>query len=266
MSDFFSNLAGRLEGTVPVLRPRLPSLFENAPGAPMTARDAEPALVVEDMERDAGPAPPRRLEVRTASVEATPPEESEERLVEPSRRKQAKHGEVREERAETAERQVPAPSRRPARRRDEPSAPMAETLRDVPRPPAIEPARAPSLATEPPHPPQTIVRRSIVERHEEVHRFAPAAASAPQPAAARAAPLQNVTPAPPPFAPPRSALPQGMRHELREQAKPAARQEAGESTIHVSIGRAEAEASPRRKTAETSPVMSLDEYLRSRVR
>jgi hypothetical protein len=61
-----------------------------------------------------------------------------------------------------------------------------------------------------------------------------------------------------------------MRQELREQAKPAARQEAGESTIHVSIGRidirAEAEASPRRKSAETSPVMSLDEYLRSRVR
>lgn len=272
MSDFFSSLAGRLEGTVPVIRPRLPSLFENAPGPATSARDAEPSLVVEDVEREAS-ASPRRRERPAMPAEPPRPEETEERPAERPRRKQAKRGDVREEGAGAAERPAPVPlqSRNPVRRRDEAPAPAAETLRDAPRPAAVEPIRARSLPLEQPRLPQTIVQRSVVERREEIHRIAPAAAAVPPPGAARSEPLQHLTPTPPPFAlSPQPALPQGVRQDVREQIKPETRRDVQEPTIHVSIGRidirAETEASQRRKPSEASPVMSLDEYLRSRVR
>lgn len=270
MSDFFASLAGRIDGTLPVLKPRLPSLFES--GGEQLSRDDTPALAVESTEREAVPLAPIHRETPKAATAPARPVATEESPIEPPPRTSSKRNVVREDGAPAVEFQ-PAPYRirRAATRRDEQSdAPPSV----VPPRTAVEPApptvRAAPAAMDVP---LAHLERVVIERHREI-----AADPRPMPSQRAAAvpskplmPLHYATPATPPFALPSPLLPQSARPAAtREQARPASPRETAEPTIHVSIGRieirAETEARPRRKQAEASPVMSLDDYLRSRAK
>ncbi|MBV9992201.1 MAG: hypothetical protein JOZ72_13030 [Alphaproteobacteria bacterium] len=270
MSDFFSSMAGRIDGTLAVLKPRLPSLFENGNGH--LARDEAPA--VESAEREAAPPIPRDVPKPAIAHPAPAAAVADERPAEPQRRKEARRGIVREESVQASEPQpAPRQSRKMAARSELPEAvPSVAPPRDArePAPPVVQAA---PLAIETPEPRVG----SPTAARPEAPVWSPRPAPAPQQraAAVRPAPLlplQRATPAPPPFAPPPSSLlPKSARASVRDQARPAPPHgKTEEPTIHVSIGRidirAETQAQPQRKPVHASPVMSLDEYLRSRAK
>jgi hypothetical protein len=273
MSDFFSRLAGRLEGTLPVLRPRLPSLFENAHGMPWLGDEVAPSQAIKDTEREPEPSPPLSHEMERAPYRSVPPA-AEEGANETRHRVRTRHStDIREERGESEEpSNQPVSARRQPRktiRPEAPHAPVAEPPRDTtrPLPLAVQAALLPVKRAQP-----ALVRgrTRAIDRAEKREQEASVTHDTPSPLRAPAAqpeapvPLRHVRPSPPPFAP----LPPMPPSSVRE--RPALSREAAEPTIQVSIGRidirAEREAAPRRKSAETSPVMSLDEYLRSRAK
>lgn len=274
MSDFFSSLAARLEGTLPVLRPRLPSLFENAHGMQWLDHEPAPSPAIKDTEGEPAPPPLLSREKERAPSRPAPPA-AEEGAKEPRHRmRMQRSADLREQREEHEDASnQPLPERRQARRTvrrpEAPHAPAAEPPRDIarPPPPAVHAALLPVKGAEPA---PVRARMRAIDQVEEREKEASVRHNTPLPPRAAAVPpqarvpLRHVVPLPPPFAP----LPPMLPRSVRERTAPS--REAAEPTIHVSIGRidirAETDAAPRRKSAETSPVMSLDEYLRSRAK
>ncbi len=326
MSDFLGDLAARLDGTAPVLRPRLPALFETPAaeaGLPAPRRQAEPdeGFTVESVAHEAPavpsrPAPPQQRpsqpppRAQAAPVEraadpfepaaspkpasianppplvpqpppprapfdtsAAPPADDPVDLPDtaPSPRKlqrrrtpQIASGDVEEpvtassrapfaaERAPDVAADLPdiaPPPARPQRRTTRQRAPQ---IADESAPP---PSRAPFAATPP-------VKTAPLAARETSATLASAAPQAVPDTPA----LPRLAPAPPPFAP----LPAPVQPSPRRPQMQAPPREAAEPTIHVTIGRIDIQASSAapapRKARETSPVMSLDDYLRSRAK
>lgn len=238
MSDFFSDLMARIDGTAAVLRPRLPSLFETpATQAPFPV---EPEVPVDAVERKNPSAPQAAPPPEPAPAQAAPPPypfrpamaSSSPRAVEAASpvRTEMHSRETRETRRETVRSATP-----PAFR-------SAENGRNAAD--AQDQARLPGRTAE-------------SETPRTVERVTSAPVAPVQPATTTAT-------VPPPFAP----APPKLRANLPPRAE-AAKREA-EPPIQISIGRIEIRATsdaPRpAKGSKPSPVMSLDEYLRSRSR
>ena len=241
MSDFFSNLAGRLLGVSEVVRPRLPALFETPEReAKLSVEDAGPAHAAPFSEPDDPPEPaaPAAIASRSAPLDFGPRDRPEKAVAQWA--------------PEAAALSPPKPSppleRPPAKRKV--AREKAETKsaleahherRGEPRPTNRKTERA---ATSPP---QAETPEPIAKREDQ-------APTGPKP-----------TPTTTPAAGSPFALPPAPRVSAK---RPEAQPRGSEPTIHVSIGRVEIRAtreqqSPRREK-ESSPVMSLDDYLRSR--
>ncbi|MDR3415529.1 MAG: hypothetical protein P4L83_05010 [Nevskia sp.] len=270
MNDFFASLAARVHGTHDAVRPRLPSMFESD-GAVQMPSEETTATAPHD-------------EARTASVAPPPAEPPAQRAPLPA--------------ADAA----PVPSRAPLQVVTErvQAAPAAAAKAAATTAPPVAAAAA---VQPPPLPPQRgdgetvrhtereVIRREVVERHpapppearrapqseppvEPQHKVMPRterpapmatlpAQESDDPFAPMASPQRSpaaVTPPAPPVLPrvePRPQPPQA----------PVQRRAAAEPAIQVTIGRIEVRATSapaeRRKTAGT-PVMSLEDYLRTR--
>lgn len=282
MSSFFGRLAARIRQTSGAVRPRLPLLFESTPSV-ARGRDAfgEPETVYEDSGDSASVAVrrPRRTtqspppvpssfaqpsvevsplstgapaRLRQSSFDQTVPTRPHE--VSPSvsaqieRAPQDASGAVvvakqvhTDPREALSERNRAEPVRRPS-----PEIRVASNVRtqlDGTGPGGAQPLPAPESAKT-----LTVIERSTVVRNVAV--------AAPSQAVPR---MTRAVPEPPPAIVPRVA------------AKPVVPERviasAGETTVHVSIGRIEVRAMPRpserRRVPAASAVMSLDDYLRS---
>jgi hypothetical protein len=279
MSDFLGDLAARLDGTAPVLRPRLSALFETPAGeagfaAPRRQTEPDNGFTIESVEHEA------------AAPLSQPPAPSRSKPAERSPRAVAPQPDIVADRSEDASPPTKSPRRRTPRiapsEVEEPTTPpprapfvsarstdTATGLPDTAPRPANPPRRA-ALQSTPrdsedapparaPFAPALIVPERPVTKHE----IAPVSAA--PPALRETVALPRLFPAPPPFAPLSPVTQPPRRPEM--QASP---REAAEPVIHVTIGRIDiqpsGEAPAPRKTRETSPVMSLDDYLRSRAK
>lgn len=288
MSDFFNALVERLDGPSLALRPRQPALFETQTGETRLSTTGragadEDTLVVEDTEHKAAPpstspsseapspTPRRRGSTRRATgpalaTIATPDVEASpgERPANPP--------------------STPEPVSRPAQGRREPPedrsdrdavfAPPRAPFREAATPEPELPRRAASRAVSPMTPPESDFTDSAPGRPTPAWRSASPPSEVPPPTGRADAPVPADTPAPSRAveAEPASMLrpaptPSPALHRLEAPRQP---REAGEQTIHVTIGRIEiratGEARSSRGAPEASPVMSLDDYLRSRAR
>jgi hypothetical protein len=243
MSDFLDRLAARAIGSDATLAPRLPSLFEPLPRAPLMtmADEGEASARV----RDAGPMPP-------AAAAAVPP----------PRPPLPAHGSIEPRTARTTPAEQ-VPLRLPER------APTMAPPVPVPPSRAATPARAmiaePSRATSVPEhaqatPPPVAPRASRPSRHEAAHPPTAVGALLPAPA-----PVFATTSGP--AAPAQHGRAAALRHPRDMQAGRESRT-SGEPVVHVSIGRLEvraapAAAAPPRRRDGPQP-SSLDDYLRQR--
>jgi hypothetical protein len=244
MSDFFSALAARVvqrpgERAASPVRPRLPALFETAPGgfSEDWGERADPAAAARPpLWQDASPPPQPAASPRLAApIEAAAPTATSA--------------------APQAWAEPPASSAPTASHAAPPTEP-ATPLRAGQAAPAAEIALAPAETTliE-----VTEVRRAASAAPAEA-RVAPAPVGAePEAAVVRLASPQ----APPPVAIAAPKIAQGAPPRPVEPPAPAP-----ETTIEVAIGRVEVRATPaapdRRSAAARSPVMSLEDYLQSR--
>jgi hypothetical protein len=286
MSDFFNALVERLDGPSLAMRPRQPALFETPIGEARlsTAGRAggdEETLVVEDTEHEASPpsaspeapspTPRRRGSTRRATSLSLTTIAAPDVETSP--------GELPESLPAT-----PAPAPRPAQGRREPpedrsdpdavSAPPRARFRETA---ALEPEAShreasrtgspmrrpePDLADTAPGRP-TPPWRSVAAPFEAAPPTGHVVASVAQdrPASSHSAETEPASVPRPAPTPPKGLQPLGAPRQPRE---------ASEQTIHVTIGRIEiraaGEARSSRGTPEASPVMSLDDYLRSRAR
>jgi hypothetical protein len=242
MSRLFSHLAARARGAAVLVRPRLPSLFEPAG----FSAAADPEVFSFESEAPASAARP------ASSVDLAPQVEPKREEAEP---------------LPTPSGQPPAAVSSEAPSARSPLPPISATSPPAPTPPnprpseqaALEPKRGPARETQGDRPgavqpsslPQSVSPPSAPT--------APTEPPSPTPAATfiRAQfPLRADAPRPPAIKPARDAT------RTRDAAHSAA-------PIQVTIGRievlAEAPTSPApRRGAAPSPVMSLDDYLRSR--
>jgi hypothetical protein len=247
MSGFFESLASRARGEALAVRPRLPGLFESAPG--QLFEKSEVFTIVER------PAPERPTHTAVPPAEVRVISNAPDRVV-------------------TAPAPTPVPAPPPA-----PPGPTAPTL-------AAEPLRTLLVVSPPPpmtsredvllptpvpievapdrswrdDPPPAAARRAPVQRSRDgdaTHSVTIPAPAAPPPALA-----------PPPRPSPREVVPRMARARPQlSQPAPPPRQE--ETTVYVSIGRIEVRAvqpppETRPRESAKSAVMSLDEYLQSR--
>jgi len=264
MSDFLTNLAVRSVGAAGAIQPRLPALFE----PPRPTGRSLPAPVIDspaEQTQDEVSQPPRNSDPASewAPVRRTP-------------REIPRPGEQPEEAQVTSRPIVPVPQLSPTPVvRPAPETKSVGPQPPVPRPPAqplwqppavpaaarpvpeirerMEPAPAPQL----PRP----ERKSPSVETVEARPLAPRAALPPSapPEAPRAAVRPLVKPRVTP------------RFESPRTAAAAPRAKAAEPVIHVTIGRIEVRATPppaetRKERAAAAPVMSLDQYLRSRAK
>lgn len=245
MSDFLDRLAARAIGSDATLAPRLPSLFEPLPRAPLMtmADEGEASARV----RDAGPMPP-------AAAAAVPP----------PRPPLPAHGSIEPRTARTTPAEQVS-SQLPER------APTMAPPAPVPPSRAATPARAmiaePSRATSVPEraqatPPHVSPRASRIasSRHEAAHPPTAVGALLPAPA-----PVFATTSGP--AAPAQHGRAAALRHPRDMQAGRESRT-SREPVVHVSIGRLEvraapAAAAPPRRRDGPQP-SSLDDYLRQR--
>jgi hypothetical protein len=321
MSDFLGDLAARLDGTAPMLRPRLPALFETPVGeagfaAPRRQAEPDEGFTIESGERDAPAAPRPPAPSRQGSAEPSPRAPAMDRPADPFEPAAAP--------TQTGK------SNPPTHRPQAPPAPLDTAIAlptdiavdppdDAPIPAMLQRARKPQIApvdaeepmASPPRapfaasratdvaaeiadtaPPPAKPQRRNTQQPPPRDAEAPIAPPARAPfAAIPAAPvaakreasltpasavlsspretpaLPRLSPAPPPFAPLPVMTPTQPLRRADPQVRP---REAAEPTIHVTIGRIDIQASgdtsAPRKSRETSPVMSLDDYLRSRAR
>jgi len=263
MSDFLSNLLRRHEQPKPIVRPRLPSLFESE-----TRRDSPVTELTVEAEAPAAPA----AQLPAIHTEIPVPETPATATV------------TRPPRHETAARQPGPFANAPT--------PVPSVERHIERevaaftPPANEPEETPAQRIAQPltEPAQHIIERHIdhhthqSERrveHETVfsaHHTIEATQVRDPASVITPAPRSSVaeTKAPPPFALPREERPiprEMRRRDARETPAPA----APEPTIQISIGRIEIKATeererPPRKADKPSSVMTLDDYLKSRAK
>lgn len=272
MADFLTRLAMRIGEPEGFVRPRLPSLFEPSHLDPVLPAGVETA--VSDARADAadigfGDAPdqstpvetPDALDARAADVPpkpGPPRDRTRPRSARPPEAGVEAEAPPQEEATARASQHDGRPTR-PALPRE----PRAETVETVPPaarrtvvvPPAVDvsvasPLRAISSRRESVADPIAPQRQNPEAEHRRALPTAPQQPSpAQQPDMLR--PRVAIHDRPPPFS---------IKHA------PAA-----EPTIHVTIGRVEVRAvtpaAPSgRKARDASPVMSLDEYLRTRAR
>ncbi|MGN6706159.1 MAG: hypothetical protein ACTHJO_08875 [Rhodanobacter sp.] len=246
MSDFLDRLAARAIGSDATLAPRLPSLFEPLPRAPiMPSLDEREAPA---RPRDASPA-------RPVAPNAAPPPRALAPVPESIAPRTARNTP-----AEHAP--LPMPERVAA---DAPRAPMPPPPRAaVPvRAMSAEPARAASAperaaASSPSVSPRQ--SRVAPARQEAVRTPAPGGALLPAPVPVFA--TTGGTPAP--VRPGHAAAMHSTRNAQADHGNRA----GSEPVVHVSIGRLEvraapAAAAPPRRREEAQP-SSLDDYLRQR--
>jgi hypothetical protein len=277
MSDFLTSLVQRNATQTSLVRPRLPSLFEN------TGRAAHPALAAPDD----GAAGIR--EEQSFSQVPHPAPNPAAPVTTPAPAQQNIPARPAAVAAQSYATMAPAPHP-PAHEREEFAAPDAAASAKAFVQPVSQheapPARTVAAAEE-----RQSVRPQIVERpveHKTEIRAQTFPAEAPRPVAPRetvaakdpqpqpAAPFapQPTPEQPRPVASPFEAAPvtprQPSRAESRRETREAQRAEA-DPVIHVSIGRIEVRAVEERETRARksdapSPVMPLDEYLRSRAK
>jgi hypothetical protein len=278
MSDFLTDLIQRQDEITDAVRPRLPSLFESdGAAAPLPkASDTFSELTVRE-DAPVSDEPPRATRPLPQIAREKPAAPAQETgVIQPAF--------------------APANERaRPARR--QPLQPLEQNISREPPGAAVEPRRAPEIETKPaeafrPREEPAAAIQPVVERR--VTRLSPVIeeteiVEAPRTAATRriagslapesAVPAIRPAPQPPvsyppaatasPFAiPPQQTRQQKreVRHEQREQPHTQA-----EPSIQVTIGRIEIRASedrePRgRKQDAPSPVMTLEDYLKSRAK
>jgi hypothetical protein len=277
MSDFLTSLIQRQEKPAGLVQPRIPSLFETA--GPRLA----PEMNVREESREIESAPSRHDDAPVRTAESAPaartpihqdsPQPSHADAVQP----QSPTTILRNRPVvEIAEETVQAPFAMPARRDVVPH----ETNADTPSSPPFAP---PADAASPRIAPVSAQRESMIEppaqktvRVESTIEIRP----------------QAITPSPAPFAPetprlqapfqapdaPRAVTPPQPVISPAQPARTAAPRQTpmptphqAEPVIHVTIGRIEVraveerEARPRKREA-ASPVMTLDDYLKSRAK
>ncbi|PWU06706.1 MAG: hypothetical protein C5B51_11650 [Terriglobia bacterium] len=257
MSDFFHTLIARSRAPLDVVRPRAASMFE--PPAPISPMESGPDLLEEQEEVVAETAPVRRR--RPGSPAGAPQPKETIRAGEAPR-------ETRDSRESHSVSNTLVPPSTPAAsppafanpQTHAAPTPLERVIRDRTA------AREGAPASQPAEP-ATLSAREIHEilREREIRVAAPGRSESqttgepPLQASIRDRLVQPLVTAPPAVA----------RPEFRTQAPPPAEPPA-EPVIHVSIGRIEVRAvsdAPRsRAEKQTSAVMSLDEYLRSRER
>jgi hypothetical protein len=273
VSDFFARLAARARGDAPVVRPRLPSRFE----------DAEPAAAPSEADHAAGweeavPAP--RTLRRPAAIEETavadPPRARPPRSVPappptaPAASQAAPHPARRALAPEPADAPEPASAAAPpvvtAARAQAPRTaaepepqPRARAPREDVREPRLPRERAP-LATPPEPSPRRDPVRTPRADDAQPARIAPRAAAPELPVIPRV--VRTVTDVP-------AAIVPRVTRAVPERRPAQAAPPPAETTIHVTIGRIEvraaaATASERGREAVPSAVMSLGDYLEAR--
>jgi hypothetical protein len=268
MSGFWRHLAERSLGHAEAVRPRLTGRFEPPPGV---QRPVEETLEVEAARPAAAqPEPAPRREPATparAQVPATAPAEESAARPQPPSAEGGPHpalpAEQYGERVEPVVRPAPVapvaePGPRPALRHED-----DRLLEAKPRPAATQ---APAVRTEPP------------DTRPAAEPVAPASQREPvsePPQAARSAAIQPVIRPVERAAP---ATPERTERPAGEQApaapgprvdQPAAGTPPSIPSVQVSIGRVEVRAvfappAPPPARGRPAPVMSLDEYLKSR--
>jgi hypothetical protein len=319
MSDFLSNLVSRHLGAAPVIRPRLPSLFE--PSVPFLGSFAETAPRADESRREASVEPAlekRKWEPREAADNPVPIRRDETKgfvspqLPVPVRAAEPAHEPVIRSKESVS---VPAPYMAPretvvtvqpaalagnsaayAEKPIQPSMPVSEpssksllrgrgpTDIEVPRtterkvPPAVEgapPALRKNIAAGVDRPAERRAETKIEASEGAAIESAGTRVPVPQPfretAESRltlpsAEPVQARRSPPPAAAPIEPAAP--TRFEFARHVPPARQTPPPEPTIQVTIGRIEVRAvssqgTPKKERSE-SPVMSLNEYLRSK--
>jgi hypothetical protein len=244
MSDFFSDLMARVDGTAPVLRPRLPALFETPAAEPRL--QAEPEMPAGVQERT-DLSPPRSVpQPENARPNTNAPASSQPNPFRPAAMSPP---------PPAIEVASPPPLEQPPRGTGETG---RETIRTVSSPIAspAETRRNPA-ETQLPTDPVPLSSRAPDHVAPTPGRTNPAAIVPMEPAASMRTVRAPFAPAPP---------------RLRPQLPPrpeVAKREA-EPFIQISIGRIEIRAASDGtrppKGSKSSPVMSLEEYLRSRSR
>ncbi|HEX3402222.1 MAG TPA: hypothetical protein VGH23_01990 [Rhizomicrobium sp.] len=244
MSDFFSDLMARVDGTAPVLRPRLPALFETPAAEPQLRAESEmPAEAPERTDLPPQPSVPQPENAR-ANAPASPQPNPFRPVAMPP--------------PQAFEVASPRPLEKPLRGTGR------QTVQTVSSPiapssPIASPAETRRNRADTPLHTDRVRQPSPAPDHAApaLERTNPAAAAPMEPAAS----MRTVQA---PFAP----TPPSLRPQLPPRPQ-AARREA-DPFIQISIGRVEIRAAsdaPRPpKGSKSSPVMSLEEYLRSRSR
>lgn len=279
MSDFLTSLIQRQERPAGLVQPRIPSLFETA--GPRLA----PEMTVREESREIESTPSQHEDAPVRATESVTPARAPVHQDSPPRF-EAHADAVQPQQpvtslrnrpvAEMAEETVQAPFAAPARREMTPGETTADAPSSPPFAPAVEVADArvapPSVQRESmiePPAQKTVRVESTIEIRPQATTpspapFAPEAPRAQTPFQAPDAP-RAVTPPQPSLSPPQTS----RTPAPRQTALPP--QQQAEPVIHVTIGRIEVraveerEARPRKREA-ASPVMTLDDYLKSRAK
>ncbi len=245
MNGFFESVAARARGEAPAIRPRLASRFENAGPEPL---ELSVETIAEPLASSptAGPfetetsRPPGPV---TARADSAPPPAAVSPLA---------------TRFDTPALAQPEPARAEARPEVPASAQAEGPAVRAFEPPGLAP-RAPATRNDPP----SSVTQSIAAPAPPKPEARPNANPS-TPAPTQAAPLALATTRPAPHEPALRAP--RAQAERRAAARAPVREE---TTVHVSIGHIEVRAAQpipeiRRRDPPRSPVMSLEDYLKSR--
>ncbi|HEY2069706.1 MAG TPA: hypothetical protein VGG48_09155 [Rhizomicrobium sp.] len=267
MSDFLTNILGRAESKP--IRPRLPSMFENT-AAPITSTERAPVVEM-NVEHEA-PAPAAATRAPTPqqparSVRATPPPHEDAPPFETNvtTRRSVQPRDDPPPPAPPAPQQFASPIGPTPRPRVEETDAEVPATPITPRPAATQP-----LKPETTPPAFEAPRQTVKETHERetVRVFENTETTTTRIVESKADPIAPaLPPQPAPFAPPPPMA--QPRQEARREEPTHQTAVAAEPTIHVTIGRIEIRATEERETrprrdVAPSPVMTLDEYLKSR--
>jgi hypothetical protein len=284
VSDFFAALADRARETPLVVRPRLAAQFEDAaPGAVAVPSDFDLEHVIEEIvpaphtRHAAQPAPPAAFDEARVSTDMrvhSPVTPVVERVVAVAAPRTAAHngdakfapvGAARD--AEAPRAAGPAPHQAAAE--------IAEVVSRFPAPappaqlplPARAEVRAPDIAARERAAREATVQPRVRRSSEPVTPVAEPARRATE-IAPRDGEVQPKLPVPDGVREARAIVPAVVRAPATAPAPSRASAPPAETTVHVTIGRIEvravAEAANRRPEPKPSPVMSLEDYLRSR--
>ena len=279
MSDFLTDLIRRQDEVADGVRPRLPSLFEpNGAAAPVPRPGAPLSELTVEEEAPAAPGPARatrplpRPGPQMPTVPAQDANDSQPAVgpvqrAAPAERQPMQVPEPPTERQPPTPPLVPRETRPVAKTETRPASAFAPE-EPVPvirpsidrRPTRVSPLLEKTENVETPR--QSNTRRIV----ETVVLQSPAPAIAPTPQPSRP---EQVAAAPPPFAMPPAQPGRQRREGQRDPPEPPHAQ--AEPSIHVTIGRIEIRAiedrEPRaRRRDAPSPVMTLEDYLKSRAK